>query len=63
MFDCFYEVKDDGVHGFMPSGEEKVFATIDDYVEQFLKEEDEFIDEMARLEEEKFVEYPEDYVA
>lgn len=48
--------------GRMPSGIAKVFNSLFDYVEAYTNEEDEIVDELARLEEErKSIEYPEDY--
>lgn len=66
MFDRFYKIqyaneKEIGVLGVMPGGDEKFFQTVDEYVAAYKAEEDEFIDEMARLEEENFVEYPEEW--
>lgn len=37
------------------------YDTLEDYFADHPDEENEFVDEMARLEDERFVEYPEDY--
>jgi len=37
------------------------YENLEDYFRDHPEEEDEFVDELARLEEERFVELPEDY--
>lgn len=39
------------------------YETLEDYFKDHPDEENEFVDELARLEEERFVEYPEDWRA
>ena len=36
-------------HGFMPSGERRFFETEDAYLEAYAAEENEIVDELARL--------------
>lgn len=49
MHDFEYEFTDFGVIGFMPSGEEREFATEDEYEDAYTDEVNEIVDEMARL--------------
>ena len=49
MHDYEFEVVDSGVIGIMPSGEEREFCTEDEYYDAYTEEENEFVDEMARL--------------
>ena len=58
-----YWLTDYGIAGILPSGEEQEFATLDEYYDTYRDEENEIVDELFRLENERFVEYPEDYVA
>jgi len=39
----------------------KDYQNLDEYFKDHPDEEQEFIEEMARLEEERFVDYPDDY--
>lgn len=60
----FVRVSDDEGWGMMPCGEVKVFYSVyckTLYEFAYKAEEDEIADELARLEEERFVEYPEDF--
>jgi hypothetical protein len=45
----------------MPSGMAVRFATENDYADAYKAEEDEIVDEMARLENLMSLEFPEDY--
>lgn len=58
-----YKVKvmPDCVWGRMPSGVARRFATESEYAEAYRDEENEIVDEMARLSELMSVEFPEDY--
>lgn len=58
-----YWLTEYGIVGVLPSGEEQEFATLDEYYDTYRDEENEIVDELFRLENERFVEYPEDYVA
>lgn len=49
------------VFGTLPSWEVKAFPSIEAYRDAYIAEENEIVDELARLENERFVEYPEDY--
>ena len=37
------------------------YETLEEYFKDHPEEENEYVDELARLEEERFVEYPEDF--
>lgn len=49
------------VWGRMPSGTAMRFATEQEYAEAYRAEEDEIVDELARLEELRELDFPEDY--
>ena len=55
------KVMPDCVWGRMPSGVARRFATESEYAEAYRDEENEIVDEMARLSELMSVEFPEDY--
>ena len=55
------KVMPDCVWGRMPSGIAMRFATENEYAEAYRDEENEIYDEMARLEELRCAEFPEDY--
>ena len=61
MYEEEFTVTESGVIGIMPSGEEREFATEDEYHEAYTEEENEIIDELAVLHEHDEVEYPEDW--
>ena len=61
MWDFDYEMTRYGVLGTLPSGEQVEFATVDEYREAYEDEENDIIDGLAELEEEKFIDYPEDW--
>lgn len=51
-----------GVKGFMPSGEEREFATESEYLDAYTDEENEIYDEMYRLNNGFQYEIEEDFV-
>lgn len=55
------KIMPDCVWGRMPSGVAIRFATENDYADAYKAEEDEIVDEMARLENLMSLEFPEDY--
>lgn len=55
------KIMPDCVWGRMPSGVAVRFATEKDYADAYKAEEDEIVDEMARLENLMSLEFPEDY--
>lgn len=55
------KIMPDCVWGRMPSGVAMKFATEAEYAEAYRNEENEIIDELARLEELRSLEFPEDY--
>lgn len=55
------KIMPDCVWGRMPSGVAVRFATENDYADAYKAEEDEIVDEMARLENLMSLEFPEDY--
>ena len=55
------KIMPDCVWGRMPSGVAMKFATEDEYAEAYRNEENEIVDELARLEELRSLEFPEDY--
>ena len=62
MHEYEFLVTESGVIGILPSGEEREFATEDDYHEAYTDEENEIIDELAELHaHDEPVEYPEDW--
>lgn len=63
MFEKSFKVTEKGITGVMPSGVEKDFPNVEAYNNAYTDEENEIIDELARLYGENFIEYPEDYVA
>ena len=56
-----FKVMPDCVWGRMPSGIALRFATESEYAEAYREEENEIVDEMARLEALRMAEFPEDY--
>ena len=55
------KIMPDCVWGRMPSGVAMKFATEEEYAEAYRNEENEIVDELARLEELRSLEFPEDY--
>lgn len=49
------------VIGVMPCGEERMFVTESEYCEAYRDEENEIVDELARLEALRELDFPEDY--
>lgn len=60
MWEFEYEMTDFGVKGILPSGEEREFATVDDYREAYEDEENDIIDGLAEIYDE-VLDYPEDW--
>ena len=58
--ECWVEVGDK-IWGKMPSWEILEFDTYDEYHLAYTAEENEIADEFARMAEENFVDYPEDW--
>ena len=63
MFEKSFKVTANGITGVMPSGIEEDFPNVESYEKAYSAEEDEIADELARMYEENFVEFPEDWVA
>lgn len=61
MWELDYVCHSGKIWGRMPSGEILEYDTISLYQEAYRAEENEIVDEMARLEEEKIRDYPEDW--
>lgn len=62
MHEYEFEMTDFGCEGWLPCGEKQLFATEEEYHEAYTDEENEFVDEMARLHYfDEMIDYPEDW--
>lgn len=59
-YNCEYT--ETGVLGILPCGEVHEYATEEEYKQAYYDELDEIVDELARLEYERTLDFPDDYV-
>lgn len=62
MWDFEFEVTESGVLGTLPTGEQRLFATENEYAEAYEDEENEIIDFMAECYGDHVIDYPDDYI-
>ena len=60
MWDFEFEPTDNGILGTMPSGEQCIFSTVEQYRKAYEDEENDIVDGLAELYD--VIDYPDDYM-